>query len=58
MAVRDLIRKISANRGLLGGGRGIRTPETLSGSIGGIRSEVGALFGPDKSIRAGENLFA
>jgi len=26
--------------------------------MGGIRPEVGALFDPNKSIRAGENLFA
>ena len=26
--------------------------------MGGIRPELGALFGPTKSIRAGENLFA
>jgi hypothetical protein len=26
--------------------------------MGGIRPEFGALFGPNKSIRAGENLFA
>ena len=26
--------------------------------MGEIRPEVGALFGPTKSVRAGENLFA
>jgi len=36
----------------------IRTPETLLDSRGGIRPEFGALFGPKKSIGAGENLFA
>jgi hypothetical protein len=32
--------------------------ETLQDSMGGIRPEFGTLFGPKKSIRAQENLFA
>jgi hypothetical protein len=46
------------NRRLAGGEGRIRTPETLQDSRGGIQPEFGALFGPNKSIRAGENLFA
>jgi len=46
------------NRGLLGGEGRIRTPETLQDLRGAIQPEFGALFGPNKSIRAGENLFA
>jgi len=45
-------------RGLAGGEGWIRTPETLQDSRGGIQPEFGALFGPNKSIHAGENLFA
>jgi hypothetical protein len=44
--------------GLLGGEGRIRTPETLQDSRGGIQPEFGALFGSNKSTRAGENLFA
>src|SRR5258705_7231309 len=36
--------------------RGIRTPETVRASMGGIGPEFGALFGPRKSIRAQEKL--
>ena len=43
---------------LCGGERGIRTPGTAKAYMGGIRPKCGALFGPNKSIRAGENLFA
>jgi len=43
---------------LCGGEGRIRTLETLQDSRGGIQSKFGALFGPNKSIRAGENLFA
>jgi Protein of unknown function (DUF2924) len=45
------------NRGLGGGEGRIRTPGTPRASMGGIRPKLGALFGPKKSIRAGENLF-
>jgi hypothetical protein len=41
-----------------GGAREIRTPGAARAYLGGIRPEFGALFGPNKSIRAGENLFA
>src|ERR1035437_4078452 len=44
--------------GLDGGEGWIRTPETLQDSRGGTQPEFGALFGPNKSIHAGENLFA
>ena len=44
--------------GLDGGARGIRTPGAARAYLGGIRPDIGALFGPNKSIRAGENLFA
>jgi len=52
------IRRERESRGLLGGEGRIRTPETLQDLRGGIQPEFGALFGPNKSIRAGENLFA
>ena len=52
------IRSCRFWHGLGGGEGGIRTPETLQASMGEIRPELGALFGPKKSIRAGENLFA
>ena len=44
--------------GLGGGEGGIRTPGAARTYEGGIRPEFGALFRPNKSIRAGENLFA
>src|ERR1019366_6123248 len=44
--------------GLLGGEGRIRNPETLQDSRGGIQPQFGALFGSNKSTRAGENLFA
>jgi hypothetical protein len=37
---------------------GFELPVPRGGSMNGIRREFGALFGPTKSIRAGENLFA
>jgi hypothetical protein len=37
---------------------GIRTSSSARASMGKTRPELGALFGPNKSIRAGENLFA
>jgi hypothetical protein len=43
---------------LCGGAKGIRTAGAARPYIGGIRPEFGASFGPNKSIRAGENLFA
>ena len=46
------------NRGLAGGERGIRTPETLQDSGVGIQTERGALFSRKKINRAGEILFA
>jgi hypothetical protein len=45
-------------RGLRGRARGIRTLGAARACLGGIRPEFGALFSPNKSIRAGENLFA
>jgi hypothetical protein len=36
----------------------IRTPGTARFSMDGVGRGFGALFGPTKSIRAGENLFA
>jgi hypothetical protein len=36
------------NRGLLGGARWIRTSGAARASMGGIRTELGALFGPTK----------
>jgi hypothetical protein len=45
--------------GRLGGGEGrIRTPGAPSSYMGAIRAEFGALFDPNKSISAGENMFA
>ena len=44
--------------GLDGGAGWIRTPGAARVSMGAIRPEFGALFGPTKRIRAGENLFA
>jgi len=38
--------------------RGIRTPSAARAYTGEIRPELGALFGPNTSIGAGENLFA
>ena len=38
--------------------RGDSNPRDPSGFEGGIQPEFGALFGPNKRIRAGENLFA
>jgi len=52
------IRRERESRGLLGGARGIRTPGAARAYTGGIRPELGALFGPNTSIGAGENLFA
>ena len=46
------------NSGLYGGEGRIRTPETLQDWRGGIRPELGPLFGLIKSIRVGETLFA
>src|ERR1022692_4166981 len=43
---------------LRAGARGIRTPGAANAFIGGIRPELGAGFGLNKSICAGENLFA
>jgi hypothetical protein len=51
-------RRERENRGLLGGEGRIRTLETLGNSRGGIQPEFGALFGFEKGILAGENLFA
>src|SRR5882762_3172704 len=48
----------ASNLRLVGGERGIRTPGTAKAYMGGFRPKCGALFGPNKSIRAGENLFA
>jgi hypothetical protein len=48
----------ASNLRLRGGARGIRTPGAARAYLGGIRPDIGALFGPNKSIRAGENLFA
>src|ERR1019366_9872447 len=45
-------------RGLGGGEGGIRTPGAPEPYVGGIRPQFGALFDSNKSIRAGENLFA
>ena len=47
-----------SNLRLAGGEGGIRTPGTAKAYMGGIRPKCGALFGTNKSIRAGENLFA
>src|SRR5260370_29108152 len=46
------------HQGLSGGARGIRTLGGARACLGGIRPEFGALFSPNKSICAGENLFA
>jgi hypothetical protein len=46
------------NRGLLGGEGWIRTPGAARAPLSGTRPVFVALFGPTKSIRAGENLFA
>ena len=48
-------RRERGSRGLAGGERRIRTPETLQDSRCGIQPEFGAQFGPNKSIRAEEN---
>jgi len=48
----------SEETGLVGGAGWIRTPGAARASMGGIRPEFGALFNPNKSIRAGEILFA
>ena len=44
--------------GLIGGAGWIRTPGAATAYLGGIRPEFGALLRANKSIRAGENLFA
>ena len=46
------------HRRLSGGAGWIRTPGAARPSMGGIQPQFGALFGPTKSICAGENLFA
>jgi hypothetical protein len=53
-----LLRDVSKPYNLCGGEGWIRTPGAASASMGGIRREFGALFGPNKSIGAGENMFA
>ena len=51
-------RRIVNGEGLDGGAGWIRTPGTARFSMDGVGRGFGALFGPTKSIRAGENLFA
>jgi hypothetical protein len=46
------------HRSLTGGEGWIRTPGAARVPLGGIRPVFGALFGPTKSIRAEESLFA
>ena len=53
-----VFRRERENRGLLGGEEWIRTPGTARESSARIRPKLGGLFGPKKSIPAGENLFA
>jgi hypothetical protein len=48
----------ASNLRLVGGAGWIRTLGTARPYTGRIRPQFGALFGPNKSIRAGENLFA
>jgi len=54
----QVFRRERGNRGLCGGERRIRTPETFHDSLRAIQPEFGALIWPEKSILAGENLFA
>jgi predicted TIM-barrel fold metal-dependent hydrolase len=44
----EVKRENATNLRLVGGAREIRTPETLSDSMGGIRPDFGALFGPKR----------